>query len=150
MAKSFPFCFELWWERYPRQRRTAKKKTFTEYQKAGKALVARGMSRDQAAGFLQNRCIEYSVSPLGQSEFACNPSKWLAQGMYDDDPQSWNRKENSNGTCQHDPRGNKAVAQKRIAEIYADAERTGSIDASHSGDVGGLLSADYGHNAPGL
>ena len=146
----FPSCFELWWERYPAIRRTGKKKAYADYQRAGKALIARGMTKDQAAGFLQNRCIEYACSPLGQSKFACNPSRWLAQGMYDDDPQSWNRKDDSNATHQHDPRGNIAVANKRIAEILAQPERPGAIDASCSGNVGGLLSPNYGRDASGL
>ena len=56
------------------------------------------MTKEQAVAFLQGRCVEYSASAIGQSQYACNPSKWLSQGMYDDGPEAWNRAEGNGKT----------------------------------------------------
>ena len=87
---AFPSCFELAWEQYPKLRRTGKQAAFKAYTRAGKRLVDRGMSKDQAVGFMQAKIIEYANSPLGHSDFVVAPAVWFNQGRYDDDPTAWN------------------------------------------------------------
>lgn len=86
---AYSSCFDLWWEQYPKSARTGKAAAYRAYQKAGKALVARGMVKATAVGFLQQRVIEFAASPKGNSEFVPHPATWLNQGRYDDDPAAW-------------------------------------------------------------
>jgi hypothetical protein len=86
----YPSCFELTWEQYPKPHRTGKVAAYRAYQKAGKRLVARGLTKEQAAGFIHQRVIEFAASPKGNSEFVPAPAVWFNQGRYDDDPEAWN------------------------------------------------------------
>jgi hypothetical protein len=83
--------FEDWWLQYPRHLRTGKQAACRAYQKAGKALVARNMTREQAVGFLRQRAIEFAMSERGQrTDLSLNPATWLNQGRYDDEAEAWN------------------------------------------------------------
>ncbi len=99
-------CFEVWWQTYPKVRRCNKATALKRYTVAGKALTARGMKRDEAVAYLQNRVTEFAVSPLGQSRFCPAADVWLNKGRYDDAPESWQRGED-------EPAGNGQTGSSR-------------------------------------
>jgi hypothetical protein len=100
-ANGYASCFELWWEQYPKEHRTGKQAAYRSYQKAGKVLVGRGMSKDQAAEFLRVKAIEFSNSPKGHSKYVPAPSVWLNQGRYDDSAEAWNRSDDTDEPQKH-------------------------------------------------
>lgn len=91
---TYPSSFERWWLAYPR--RNGKQKAFSAWKRAGAILVARGMTKEQAAEHLLSVCQAFALSPKGQSgEFCPYPQKWLNEGRYDDDPKSWQEQRNA-------------------------------------------------------
>jgi hypothetical protein len=74
--------FEMFWEVYPRQRRTKKQEAYRKWKHAVRRVDA---------GLLVERAKDYASSEQGRSEFAVMPSVWLNGGMWEDEPEAWNR-----------------------------------------------------------
>lgn len=79
--------FEKWWLAYPR--RVAKQKTYEAWCKAGKGLVAEGMTKEQAAYALQEAAEAFAASPKAKGDYCPYPATWLNQGRWDDDRAAW-------------------------------------------------------------
>ncbi len=74
--------------------------------------------------FLLERMQAFAKSPQAHpaDHRAIHPSSWLNQGRYDDDPETWQETQHSQGsTPMHngpaDPRGNLAVREQLLAEM---------------------------------
>ena len=75
--------FEKFWDVYPKLRRTKKKEAFRKWKVALRAVEASTLIR---------RAAEYAASEVGRSEFAVMPTVWLNGGMWEDEPEAWERK----------------------------------------------------------
>jgi hypothetical protein len=85
-------------------RRTDKQKTQAAWKRAIERLTkdpARKMNREEAIAFLQDRVEAFAASRLGQSRYVPAPFRWLDNGRYDDDPEAWNRTDDSAPIEQH-------------------------------------------------
>lgn len=78
--------FDQFWEVYPRQRRSKKQEAFRRWKQALQRVDAQT---------LIDRAADYAASELGRSEFAVMPSVWLNSGMWEDEPEAWNRSRSS-------------------------------------------------------
>lgn len=95
--------FLEWWDFYPRK--VGKREAHESWQKAGKRLVNRGMSKPEAHTFLLDAVQAFRASLTGKGDFCPHPATWLNKGRYDDDRAEWNRCEESkpNGKPSFDP-----------------------------------------------
>ncbi len=78
--------FDDFWKAYPKK--AAKKAASTSYAKAVKSIQG---SHDDPEGYLIERAKAYAKSDkgIGDPRFILNPTTWLNQGRYDDDPATW-------------------------------------------------------------
>ncbi len=137
VAIPYPPEFEDWWLQYPKHRREAKDKAAEAYAAAVNRIVATHPQLDieQARAFLRQRTVEYAISPAGnKGTYTPMPVSWLNAGRYDDDPQSWNRHDDT-----HDPRGTLSAAASYLQDRANESQRSLALDAGDRGDVRDLL-----------
>jgi hypothetical protein len=85
--------FASWWQLVPRK--VGKAAALKAYAKAVKKIQGRspddGPGGDDPHAFLADRISKFADSPSGRAagSFCPHPSKWLADGRYDDDPSDW-------------------------------------------------------------
>lgn len=82
---SYSVDFEVWWQCYPKQRRSKKAEAYRRWKQAIKKADPE---------LLIAKVRQYAKSPVGQTQFAVTAPVWLNAGMWEDDPESWDR---SNG-----------------------------------------------------
>jgi hypothetical protein len=85
---------------YPKHRREGKDKAAEAYPRAVERIVANhpGLDYDQARAYLRQKTIEYAASPAGNNGvFTPLPASWLNAGRFEDEAESWTRKESPNG-----------------------------------------------------
>lgn len=80
----YPDGFLEFWNAYPPQRRTDKRKTFAEWQRAitraDEAMILRAVK-------------EYAASKKGRGEYAKGPVPWLSHDCWEDDRTAWHETE---------------------------------------------------------
>lgn len=122
-AKVNEYCetFLRWWDTYPKK--SGKELASRSWVKAGKRVRERTMCTSQeAADFLQRKCDEYAKARAGQDQqYTLNPSTWLNQGHYDDDPAVW-RKQITIPLGDADPRGTMATAEAYLQEMNRQSQ----------------------------
>lgn len=72
--------FEVFWDRYPRRRRVAKRKAWEAWKKAIKRC---------ASTVIISAVEEYAESDEGRGEYVKQPATWLNGDCWDDDTQAW-------------------------------------------------------------
>ena len=100
--------FEQWWNCYPRLRRKAKLDCSRKY-----ATAAQRVGHEALLRAVQS----YATSDEGRGEFCPEPSRWLAKGRYEDDPDTW-QSHSDHGTGNHDEQqvvssGNETTDERR-------------------------------------
>jgi hypothetical protein len=90
--------FEMFWEAYPKQRRTKKQEAYRKWKLALKRVDAVTLTK---------KAVEYANSDVGRSEFAVMPTVWLNGACWEDDPKAWQR------NCQKTP------VQKKLEKTAA-------------------------------
>jgi hypothetical protein len=103
--------FERWWSTVPKK--VGKQAAQRAYDKAVKFLRSRppeaGPGADDPHGFLLERMAAFAASPKARSDFCPNPSTWLSEGRYDDDPATWER-------SRQDPRGTLSALDQYLGD----------------------------------
>jgi len=60
----------------------------------------KGVSKAEAEAFIIDRMKAFAPTPMGQAGTYCpGPAVWLNGEQYDDDPETWEKRDNSNGTA---------------------------------------------------
>jgi len=98
-------AFIRFWSAVPPHKSKGKQAAAKAYTRHAAGLKARFTDPD---AWLFERAAAYYSSDVGKTQYALSPAPWLNQGGYDDDPESWRRKESSERTNQpraqaHDP-----------------------------------------------
>ncbi len=92
---TYPEAFELWWNAYPKERRTSKHKTLAMWIAAGKRVkVEQDLDNVAAADFLLTQVRAFAASPAAaDTQFVKEAHRWLSYGSYDDPPEAWQEKD---------------------------------------------------------
>jgi len=81
--------FIAWWALWPPGRKVGKEAAKKAYIDARRRISKAGMSPSAARDHLHERMTAFATSPKCKGDFCPNPSTWLNQGRYDDDPAAW-------------------------------------------------------------
>jgi hypothetical protein len=99
--------FDRFWQACPKK--VGKREAEKAYHRAAKMIELRNTATDAQGGdphgFLLERMQAYAASDIGTGDpqFIKSPSGWLNAGRYDDDPETWKRKESHNGHSRTTP-----------------------------------------------
>ena len=110
----YPSAFEAWWKAYPRK--VGKQSALKRWLAAGRALIAEGRTKQEAADYLLESAIAFADSPKGKGAYCPHPSTWLNEGRYDDDRSTWNE-DRPNGKSH----GRNAIAPGSVYDGSPDA-----------------------------
>ena len=105
--------FAEFWQAVARHKRKNRKDAVRRYTEVVGSLE--GRFEDPAAWLLERAGAYYS-SDVGKTQYALGPAPWLHQGGYDDDPESWKRKDESDGK-QNQPRAQAYDPDRPIGDL---------------------------------